>query len=173
MATAIHSTWPCFQGMTSFEYHATLPNPPVSTISAHGSDCSNAAGCVRVFLPRRKVGDSGGGTVIASISGIDLALVITEPTISGLHDARRIIDVARHFKIPVKVIINKYDLNLFMTEEIENFANENNIHVLGRISFDKEVIKAVVNGYPVVENKSSLAGNEISAVWTRLEKELL
>lgn len=61
-----------------------------------------------------------GCPVIASISGVDLALVITEPSISGLHDAQRVIQVATHFRVPVKIVINKYDLNLELTREIED-----------------------------------------------------
>ncbi|MGB3113344.1 MAG: ATP-binding protein, partial [Candidatus Omnitrophota bacterium] len=61
-----------------------------------------------------------GCPVIASLSGVDFALVVTEPTLSGLHDADRVIKVARHFNIPVKVVINKYDLNVDMTNRIKD-----------------------------------------------------
>jgi len=58
-----------------------------------------------------------GCPVIASVSGVDCALVVTEPTLSGLHDAKRVIEMARHFKIPVLLVVNKYDLNIDMTEK--------------------------------------------------------
>jgi len=80
-----------------------------------------------------------GCPVIASLSGIDCALVVTEPTLSGLHDAARVIELARHFSVPVKMIINKYDLNLKMSENIEKYCREKQIELVGKIGFDKIV----------------------------------
>jgi len=71
-----------------------------------------------------------GCPVIASLSGIDCAVVVTEPSLSGLHDARRVIDVSRHFKVAAKLIINKYDLNLEMSNKTEQYCQDNGITFL-------------------------------------------
>ena len=113
-----------------------------------------------------------GCPVIASLSGIDCAIVVTEPTISGLHDADRVIRVARHFSVPVKLIINKYDLNPDMTMEIEKYCVDNNIQALGRIGFDKSIVDAMVNARTIIEHKESIAKEEITAIWSKIEKEL-
>jgi len=81
-----------------------------------------------------------GCPVIASISGVDAAIVVTEPTMSGLHDADRVIQVAKHFEVPVKLIVNKYDLNQEMTEKIESYCRDNSIDIIGRIPFDKKIV---------------------------------
>ncbi|MBU4311363.1 MAG: ATP-binding protein [Candidatus Omnitrophica bacterium] len=113
-----------------------------------------------------------GCPVIASLSGIDCAIVVTEPTISGLHDADRVIRVARHFSVPVKLIINKYDLNPDMTMEIEKYCGDNNIQALGRIGFDKSIVDAMVNARTIIEHKDSKAKEEIITIWSKIEKEL-
>jgi len=72
-----------------------------------------------------------GCPVIASLTGVDLVLVVTEPTLSGIHDLERILAVAHHFSIPALVCINKYDINVDNTDKIEMFCNEN-IEVVGK-----------------------------------------
>jgi len=113
-----------------------------------------------------------GCPIIASISGVDCAIVITEPTLSGLHDADRVIQVTGHFKIPAKVVINKYDLNMDMVGEIERYCRDNNVEILGRIGFDRSVVEAMVNGKTIIEHKNRKVKREIIAIWDRL-KELL
>ena len=113
-----------------------------------------------------------GCPVIASLSGIDCAVVVTEPTLSGLHDADRVINVAKHFGISAKLIINKYDLNLDMTEKIEQYCKDNNIGLIGRISFDKAVVEAMVKGKTIIEYAYGKAKKEISEVWERLQAEI-
>ena len=113
-----------------------------------------------------------GCPVIASLSGIDCALVVTEPTLSGLHDADRVISVVRHFKSPVKLVINKYDLNIDMTGKIEKYCQSNKIQLLGKIAFDKSVVKAMVKGKTIIEYPDGRAKEEISEIWDKLEKEL-
>jgi len=111
-----------------------------------------------------------GCPVIASLSGVNCALVVTEPTLSGLHDADRVIGVARHFKVPVKLVVNKYDLNIDMTEKIEKYCRDNNISLIGKIKFDKSVVKAMVEGKTVVEYPESKVKKVISEIWNRLQK---
>lgn len=113
-----------------------------------------------------------GCPVIASLSGIDCALVVTEPTLSGLHDASRVIEVTKHFKVPAKLIVNKYDLNPEITEQIENYCINNKISLIGRIPFDKSVVEAMVEGKTIIEYKDSKVKDEIKEIWEKL-KELL
>ena len=113
-----------------------------------------------------------GCPVIASLSGIDCAVVVTEPTLSGLHDASRVVDVARHFSVPVQMVINKYDLNLEMSEEIEAYCVLNNIPLAGKVRFDRSVVEAMVEGKTIVEYKDAPVKDEIRAIWGELEKTL-
>ena len=110
-----------------------------------------------------------GCPVIASLSGIDCALVVTEPSLSGLHDASRVIDVAKHFKVSVKLIINKYDLNLQISERIEKYCVDNGIPLIGKVSFDKSVVEAMVEGKTIMEYKDNPVKDEIREVWGKLQ----
>jgi len=111
-----------------------------------------------------------GCPVIASLSGVDRALIVTEPTLSGLHDARRVIEVAKHFGISVKLAVNKYDLNPVMTKEIEAYCREGGIAVIGKIPFDKAVVKALVKGKTVIEYGKSPVADEARKIWELLEE---
>ena len=113
-----------------------------------------------------------GCPVIASITGIDCALVITEPTLSGLHDAERVIGVTKHFGILTKLVINKYDLNLEMTERIEQYCQKSNISLIGRIGFNKSVVKAMVEGKTIIEYSDNGIKGVINKIWDELQKEL-
>ena len=105
-----------------------------------------------------------GCPVIASLSGADCALIVTEPTLSGLHDAGRVMELAAHFNIPVKLIVNKYDLNLLMTGKIEEFCRSRNVPVIGKIVFDKTVVKALVEGKNIIDYAECAAGDEVRRV---------
>ena len=106
-----------------------------------------------------------GCPVIASISGVDFAVVVTEPTLSGLHDADRVIKVAGHFNIPVRVVINKYDLNAEMAEKISDYCAKNNIPLAGKIPFDRAVVEAMIEGKTITEYKDSDASKEVVNIW--------
>jgi len=110
-----------------------------------------------------------GCPVIASLSGVDCALVVTEPTLSGLHDAIRVIDVTKHFGVPVRLVINKYDLNTEMSEKIEEYCYKNGISLIGKIKFDKTVVEAMVEGKTVIEYKDTEIKEEIIKVWETLQ----
>jgi len=113
-----------------------------------------------------------GCPVIASLSGIDCAVVVTEPTLSGLHDAERVISVAKHFGILAKLIVNKYDLNLDMTEKIERYCKDSDIDLIGKIPFDKSVVEAMVSGKTIIEHKSGQAKEETEKAWRVLQEKL-
>jgi MinD superfamily P-loop ATPase len=110
-----------------------------------------------------------GCPVISSITNVDYALIVTEPTESGIHDLQRVLKLAKHFSVKPLVCINKYDLNRTNTARIEKYCEENNIPVLGKIPFDPLVVEAIVNGMPVVEYApESLVSKEIVKIWQKL-----
>lgn len=110
-----------------------------------------------------------GCPVNASISQMHFALIITEPTLSGLHDLKRIIELTQKFNVPTSVVVNKYDLNDVLTEQIENFAKEKSIPVIGKIPFDMKVVEALQNGKSILEYKDSHASLEITNIWNELK----
>lgn len=111
-----------------------------------------------------------GCPVIASISGADLALVVTEPTMSGLHDADRVIKVARHFGVTVNIVINKWDLNPDMAKEIERYCLKNDITLAGRIGFDKKIVEAMVDKKTAVEGAGQETKDALACIWEKLKK---
>ncbi|WP_418790660.1 ATP-binding protein [Phosphitispora sp. TUW77] len=113
-----------------------------------------------------------GCVVIASITGCDAILVVSEPTLSGKHDLIRVLDLAEHFGIKAYVCINKYDLNPYMTEEISSHCTNRNVMVIGSIPFDREVGRAIIQGIPVVRVRDSAAGKAVKDIWAGLRKEL-
>ncbi|MDD5020145.1 MAG: ATP-binding protein [Candidatus Omnitrophica bacterium] len=110
-----------------------------------------------------------GCPVIASLSGADGALIVTEPTLSGLHDARRIMEVAGHFHVPVWMVVNKYDLNAAMAGEIESFCRLNDVPVIGRIPFDQKVVASMVAGRTIVEYTDGVVKRELLKIWDGLK----
>ena len=110
-----------------------------------------------------------GCPVIASLSDADLALIVTEPTLSGMHDMQRILDVALHFKIATKVVINKYDLNEKNTKDIELICKNKNIDVVGRIPFSKKVSESIVESVPIIEYTKNSVVKEIISVWQKIK----
>jgi MinD superfamily P-loop ATPase len=116
-----------------------------------------------------------GCPVIASLSGVDLALIVTEPTQSGLHDLKRILEVTEHFGVLPTVCINKYDINEAVTEAIAAFCTGKGIEIVGKILYDETITKAMVAGVPVVAYDSepkSTAAEEITWMWKRIEQSL-
>lgn len=109
-----------------------------------------------------------GCPVIASISGVDAAVVVTEPTMSGLHDADRVIQVTRHFNVQAHMVINKYDLNNDVTAQIEKYCSDNGVNVLGKIPFDKDIVRAMVQGKTVIEYCDKASSRTIEDIWHNL-----
>jgi MinD superfamily P-loop ATPase len=106
-----------------------------------------------------------GCPVVASLSGASLALLVTEPTLSGIHDLDRVIGVCRHFGVPALVCINKYDLNEDNTRHIESSCQGLGIQVISKIPFDNVVTEALVQGLPVVEYGNGRVAQEIESLW--------
>jgi len=110
-----------------------------------------------------------GCPVIASLADIDHGLVVVEPTLSGIHDLKRALELLDHFKLRALVCVNKHDLNDENTAAIEEFCSGEGIEVVGQVPFDPEVTKAMVDGRPVVEYApDSPASKAIKATWERL-----
>ena len=109
-----------------------------------------------------------GCPVIASLTGTDLALIVTEPTPSGRHDMERIVGLARHFKIRVACCINKFDLNLENSEQIQRWCGEQSIPLTGMIAFDAAFPESVVRGVPYVEYTSNSSAEDIRRMWSSL-----
>ena len=106
-----------------------------------------------------------GCPVIASITGADLVLIITEPTLSGKHDLDRVAELAAGFKIPTLVAINKFDLNSDMADQIEKDVLKRNIKVVGKIRYDKAFTKAQIMKTSVVEYTSGAVTEDVKALW--------
>ena len=114
-----------------------------------------------------------GCPVIASLSGVDAVLIVTEPTVSGKHDMQRVVDLADHFKVPAWVCVNKFDLNRAMALEIEAFAGEKGLGVLDHIPFDPVFTKSMVQGQTIFEfdGKGPL-GSTITRIWRTLSERM-
>jgi len=110
-----------------------------------------------------------GCPVIASIGGASAVLIVTEPTVSGKHDMQRVVQLANFFKVPAMVCVNKFDLNPDVTREIEDFAEQNGLKIMGRIPFDPVFTKAMVNGQTVIEyDDSSQPAKKVKEIWKRI-----
>jgi MinD superfamily P-loop ATPase len=109
-----------------------------------------------------------GCPVIASLSNASAALVVTEPTLSGVHDMERVLSVCSHFKVPAFVCINRYDLDEENTSKIEEYCREQSVPVVGRVPFDKVVTEAMVQGLPVVEYSDGAVSRSIKEIWERV-----
>jgi MinD superfamily P-loop ATPase len=110
-----------------------------------------------------------GCSVIASITGADCALVVTEPTLSGLSDLKRVLEVAEHFQVPPYVCINKADINEEVAEQISHYCRGKEIAVIGRIPFDKGIYDCLQQKKPITEYAGP-AGREIRTMWQALWK---
>ncbi|MBN2352446.1 MAG: P-loop NTPase [Spirochaetales bacterium] len=114
-----------------------------------------------------------GCPVIASLTGTDYAIVVTEPTVSGVHDVRRVLDLIRFFKLRSGVAVNKHDLNPAKTAEIRALAAEYGADFLGTVPYDTAVTEAQIRGKSIVEHDpASPSALAIAEVWRRVKDEL-
>ena len=109
-----------------------------------------------------------GCPVISSLSGVNLALLVTEPTLSGMHDLERVLGVCRHFGVLALVCINKCDLNEENTRQIESQCLGQGVEIAGRIPFDNIVTQSIVQGVPLVEYSNGKVSREIERMWRTL-----
>jgi MinD superfamily P-loop ATPase len=110
-----------------------------------------------------------GCPVIASLTGADLVLIVTEPTLSGFHDLDRVVSLAVHFQIPVTVCMNKADINPSLTQKITEWCEKKGIRIIGRIPYDQDFTKAQIHGKSLVEFSDGQASRLVREVWERLD----
>jgi len=107
--------------------------------------------------------------VIASITGCDLALLVTEPTLSGIHDLERIWALVKHFQIAAWVVVNKSDLSLENTNKIKKFCQDNNLPLVAEIPFSDDVVKSMTIGLSTYEyNPKNIFSQQIMNIWNQL-----
>lgn len=113
-----------------------------------------------------------GCPVIASVTGAEYALVVTEPTVAGLHDMKRVLDLTAHFKIKSGVVVNKSDLNQTKTNEAEKTARAYDADFIGTIPYDKNCTLAQMEGVSLIEFGDGPASQALRDVWRQLQKKL-
>lgn len=113
-----------------------------------------------------------GCPVIASITGASLVLIVTEPTLSGAHDLKRVVELTQHFRIPAAVCVNKWDLNEAMCVSIEESARAMGVTPVGRIRYDAAVTAAQVAGKSLPEFNGKSASADVAALWERVNQLL-
>ena len=110
-----------------------------------------------------------GCPVIAAIGNADAVLVVTEPSVSGMHDLKRIIALAQHFHVPAMVCVNKYDLNQKLTDDINAYARNSHAEALGQIPFDTTITRSMVQAQTILEyDPSSETSRAIHDIWQKV-----
>jgi MinD superfamily P-loop ATPase len=114
-----------------------------------------------------------GCPVISASAGADLALLVTEPTVSGVHDLARILGTVKHFRVPALVLINKADVNPARTADIEAYCRVEGIELVGKLPYDTVVTEAMVQGQPVtLYQPESVMASALREVWAEVRKHL-
>lgn len=110
-----------------------------------------------------------GCPVMASLTGVDAAIIVTEPTVSGLSDMLRILELCEHFRIKPFVVVNKFDLNADIASEIESYCSENGVEFAGRVPFDEAIPEQIANlNFPF----SGKAADKMVEIWKKLREVL-
>lgn len=142
----------------------------VTEVRKLGAKIANEEGVSTILID----GSPGiGCPVIATVTGINLGIIVTEPTMAGIHDMQRVLNLLTQFRVKPSVIINKFDLNIEKTEAIERYCQEHGVEVLGRIPFDSVMTKSMVAAQTLSEFAPD---HEISGllqtIWTRISEIL-
>jgi MinD superfamily P-loop ATPase len=110
-----------------------------------------------------------GCPVISTITGTDKVVIVTEPTISGLLDMQRTLEIVQKFNIPAYIIINKYDLNSSMSEMIEEWCKQNDIAMVGKLVFHRLITESMVQGKSITELYPDLdISKRIEIIWNKI-----
>ncbi|MFO7896289.1 MAG: 4Fe-4S binding protein [Candidatus Cloacimonadales bacterium] len=112
-----------------------------------------------------------GCPVVSSLSGADLVILVTEPSVAGIHDLKRVYQLVEKFKIPALCIINKYDINSQKAEELYTFLQQNNIALLAEIPYDENFTRAMTLGKTIVEHDPDGIGAIIRNSWDKIRNE--
>jgi MinD superfamily P-loop ATPase len=114
-----------------------------------------------------------GCSAIASVTGTDLVLLVIEPTLSGLHDAARLVELAESFKIPIQAVINKFDINFELTRKVEEYLSEKNIPLAGKLAFEPKMVESMVAEQTIVEfAPAEKLSNEFFSIWDKITANL-
>jgi MinD superfamily P-loop ATPase len=106
------------------------------------------------------------------LTGVDMVIIVTEPTVSGIHDLKRVFELTQHFEIPTFVCINKYDLNQEKTVEIEEYCTKQKIRTIGKIPFDRAFSESIIKAKPLVGWYSGESARRIKEMWEDAQKIL-
>jgi len=109
-----------------------------------------------------------GCPVISSISDVDLVLIVTEPTLSAIHDLERILGVANHFEIPAVVCINKNDINIDNSKKIEQYCNSKGIDVVGKLPYDTVITEAMIHEKTIIEYGTGNFSELVKNMWNNI-----
>jgi MinD superfamily P-loop ATPase len=113
-----------------------------------------------------------GCPVIASIGGADHVLIVTEPSLSAIHDMQRVIELCNHFKVPASLCINKADINKELTETIGTFCKKNGIIVAAKIPFDSKLTRAQLAGKTIMEIDQGPLSEKFNTLWKTIDSRL-
>ena len=113
-----------------------------------------------------------GCPVISTLTGVNKVVIVTEPTISGLHDMQRVMEIVQKFNLKAYVIINKYDLNISLSALIKEWCKQNGNRVMtGELPFDKNMVEAMVQGKSITEFNPDLnISKKIKKIWNKIIK---
>lgn len=112
-----------------------------------------------------------GCPVIASLTGTDLVLMIIEPSVSGLHDAQRMYQLVKSFELPAFAVINKFDINLEITQKTEYFLKENEIILLGKIPFETNIVESMIHSKTINEYlPNNPVSGELKSIWQKISE---
>ena len=113
-----------------------------------------------------------GCPVIASLTGADMALVVIEPSVSAIHDAKRVYSLTKHFKIPACAVINKAGINPGLEKEVEEFCKEENLPLVGSFPYNSKFTLAQIEKKTIAEYDPEGLGAIVDEVWTKIQKIL-
>jgi MinD superfamily P-loop ATPase len=109
-----------------------------------------------------------GCSVIATLSGVDLAVIVTEPTLSGIHDMERVLELSSFFSVKPAVVINKFDVNREKSIRIREYCDKNDIPFFGTIPYSKKVVDSVSEETPYVSYSDDGIAEAIRSVWEQI-----
>ena len=109
-----------------------------------------------------------GCPVISAVTGTGLAVIVTEPTPSGIHDLRRVVELCQHFNVPMAVIINKSDLNSIKADEIHSFCEDNGLPLVAELPHDTMFVDALVKGLAITEFSNGHASQQLRTAWSKI-----
>jgi len=113
-----------------------------------------------------------GCPVVSSLSGADFVVLVTEASVSGLHDLKRVYELVKKFKIKAGCIINKYDINQMLSKEIEKFLIEENIVFISKLPYNEDFTKAMTIGKTIVEYENEELKNIVTDSWNKVKQIL-